>query len=79
MTKDGINSTQELVSFATTQLIVHADDNQTARGTIYLDDDGLSRTKFEQDKFQYFEITFNNEGRLLFIFLNGTDGKEATT
>ena len=78
VTKDGVNSTTELVDFATTQLVVHPDANLSASGTIYLDDDGLSRTKFEEDKYQYFDITFG-EGSLEFIFRNGTPGKEATS
>ena len=47
-------------------------------GTIYLDDDGLSRTKFEEGKYQYFRLEFD-QTRLLFIFENGTDGKEASS
>ena len=76
--KDDINTTAELISFGTILLYVHPDENQQADGTLYIDNDGISQTDYDNGNYQYYKLEWN-KNTLRFLMQLGNSEKEEFT
>ena len=61
MTKDNYEMrTEDLIAKQGITLVIFADENNTADGTLYIDENGDDFTDIELNHFQYYKLRFNN-------------------
>ena len=53
-------TTYELVNLNTINLLIYADDDLNAEGTLYVDSDGISNETLYNEVFEYYKITYND-------------------